>query len=68
MMSGFIFVLIMDWVMQHTNDKRRGLRSKLTSILEELHYADYVGLISSRFADLQEKAARLVSTASVDGL
>ena len=52
-MSGFIFVLIMDWVMRHTNNRRRGLRWKLTSILEDLDYADDVALISSRFADLQ---------------
>ena len=67
-MSGFIFVLIMDWVMQHTNNRKRGLRWKLTSVLEDLDYADDVALISSRFADLQEKTDRLVATASVVGL
>jgi len=34
-LSGFIFVLNMDWVMQHTNDRRRGLRWKFTSVLED---------------------------------
>ena len=67
-MSGFIFVLIMDWVMRHTNDRKRGLRWKLTSVLEDLDYADHVALISSRFADLQEKTDRLVATAGVVGL
>ena len=67
-MSGFIFVLIMDWVMRHTNNRKRGLRWKLTSVLEDLDYADDPALISSRFADLQEKTDRLVTTAGVVGL
>ena len=67
-MSGFIFVLTMDWVMRHTNNRRRGLRWKLTSVLEDLDYADDVALISSRFADLQEKTDRLVATAGIVGL
>ena len=67
-MSGFIFVLIMDWVMRHTNNRKSGLRWKLTSVLEDQDYADDVALISSRFADLQEKTDRLVATASVVGL
>ena len=66
-MSGFIFVLIMDWVMRHTNNRRRGLRWKLTSVLEDLDYAYDVALISSRFADLQEKTDRLVATAGIVG-
>ena len=65
-MSGFIFVSIMDWVMRHTN-RKCGLRWKLTSVLEDLDYAD-VALISSRFADLQEKTDRLVATTGVVGL
>ena len=67
-MSGFIFVLIMDWVMRHINNRRRGLRWKLTTVLEDLDYADDVALISSRFADLQEKIDRLVATAGIVGL
>lgn len=66
-MSGFIFVLIVDWVMGHTYNRKRGLRWKLTSVIEDLDYADDVALISSRFADLQEKTDRLVATAGVVG-
>jgi len=58
----------MDWVMRHTNDKRRGLRWKFISVLEDLDYADDVALISSRFADLQEKTDRLAATGSIVGL
>ena len=64
-MSGFIFVLIMDWVMRHINNRKRGLLWKLTSVLEDLDYADDVALFSSRFADLQEKTDRLVTTVGV---
>ena len=67
-MSGFIFVLIMDWVMRHTNDRRRGLRWKFTSVLEDLDYADDVALLSSRFGDLQDKTDRLVDIAGIVGL
>ena len=52
--------------MRHTKNRKRGLRWKLTSVLED--YADDVALISSRFADLQEKTDGLVVTAGVVGL
>ena len=52
--------------MPHTNNMKRVLRWKLTSVLEA--NADDVALISGIFADLQEKSDRLVGTASVVGL
>ena len=67
-MSGFIFVLIMEWIMRRTNNRKLGLRRKLISVLEDLDYADDVALLSSSFADLQEKTDRLVATAIVVGL
>ena len=57
-MPGFMFVLIMDWSMRHTTDRRRGLRWKLTSVLGDLNYTADVSLISNTFADLQEKTDR----------
>ena len=51
--------------MWHTNSRKRGLRWKFTSVLED--YADDVPLISSRFAVLQEKSDRLVATTGVVG-
>ena len=70
MLSGFIFVLIMDlWSCgkQMTEDTC-SLKRKFTSVLEDLDYADDVALISSRFADLQEKTNRLAATAGIIGL
>jgi len=58
----------MDWVMWHTNDRRRGLRWKFASVLEDPDYADDVALISSRFTDLQERTDRLAATAGIVGL
>ena len=52
--------------MPHTNNMKRGLRWKLTSVLED--NPDDVALISSIFADLHEKSDSLVATASVVGL
>ena len=49
-------------------NKKRGLRWKLTSVVEDLDYADDFALISSRFADHQEKTDRLLVTAGFVGL
>ena len=54
--------------MRHTNDRRCGLRSKFTSVLEDLNYAYKVALDSISFADLQEKTDRLAATAGIVGL
>ncbi|KAL9967114.1 hypothetical protein ACROYT_G025283 [Oculina patagonica] len=58
-MSGFLFNIIIDWIMQNTNNARRGLRWKFTTVLEDLDYADDIALLSSRHKDLQEKCNRL---------
>ena len=67
-MSGFIFVIVIDWVMRNTLDKRRGLRWNLTTVLEDLDYADDIALLASRHSDLQEKTSRLHDTAEIVGL
>lgn len=54
--------------MKHTNNRRRGLKWKFTSVLEDLDYTDDVALISSRFSDLQEKTNKLAATAGIVGL
>ena len=51
--------------MKHTNNRRRGLKWKFTSVLEDLDYADDVALTSSRFADLHEKTDRLAAIAGI---
>ena len=45
MMSGFLFLLCLDWVMRKaTADKRRGIRWNFTTVLEDLDFADDNGL------------------------
>ena len=69
-LSGFISVLIIDLRScgtQMTEDTC-SLKWKFTSVLEDLDYADDVALISSRFADVQEKTDRLAATAGIIGL
>ena len=67
-MSGFIFIAVVDWIMKNTNNTRRGVRWKFTSVLEDLDYADDLALLSSRFSDMQEKTTRLHDVAEFTGL
>ena len=48
-LSPFLFTLAIDWLMTEiTKNGNRGIRWTLTSILEDLDYADDIGLLSSR--------------------
>ena len=58
-MSGFLFLLSIDWVMNRTTEGRRtSIRWKLTSVLEDLDFADYIALLSSRCVDIEDKTSR----------
>ena len=68
-MSGFLFLLSIDWVMSRTTEGRRtGIRWKLTSVLEDLDFADDIALLSSRYVDIEDKTSRLVDEAARVGL
>lgn len=44
-----------DWVMRKTvSNKRRGIRCTITSILEDLEFADNIALVSSNSDHLQD--------------
>ena len=58
-MSCLLFLLIIDWVMRHTVNEGTGLRSKFTSKLEVLDFADDVALISSTQRPVQFNTNRL---------
>ena len=69
MLSPFLFLLAMDWLMKRTKaDKKRGIQWTLNSVLEDLDFADDIGLLSSRHSDIQEKMDRLASLASQIGM
>ena len=45
-MSGFLFLIVMDWVMRRTvGHGENGVRWKLTSKLDDLDFADDVALL-----------------------
>ena len=68
-MSGFLFLLAIDWVMSRTTEGRRtGIRWKFTSILEDLDFADDIALLSSRYVDVRDKTSRLADEAARVGL
>ena len=58
-MSGFLFLLAMDWMMKKTRaDKRRGIKWNLRTVLEDLDFADDIALFSSKFNDLRDRPDR----------
>ena len=62
--SGFLFLLIIDWVMSHTwKEEGARLRWKFTSKLEDHDFADDVALISSTQRRVQLKTNRIVENA-----
>ena len=68
-MSGFLFLLSIDWVMSRTTEgMRTGIRWKLTSVLEDLDFADDIALLSSRYVDIEDKTNRHVDEAFRVGL
>ena len=58
-LSGFLFLLVIDWIMKVTSDNKNGLRWKMTSKLEDLNFADDIALVSANQQQMQEKTAKL---------
>lgn len=58
-MSGLIFIILIDWVVRKTFDKIRGLHGNLTTVLEDVDYANGITLLASRCSDIQEMTTRL---------
>ena len=68
-MSGFLFLLVIDWVMNKTvNRARTGIRWDFTTLLEDLDFADDIALTSSTMNHLQEKTTKLETNAGKVGL
>lgn len=51
-----------------TADERRGIRWNLTTVLQNLDFADDIALLSLKFNDLREKSGRLTEEAARVGL
>ena len=59
-MSGFLFLLVVDWVMRLTTKHgNTGIRWKFNNFLEDLDFADDLTLISSSRRQVQTKVSNL---------
>ena len=68
-MSGFLFLIAMDWVMRRTVGKgENGIRWNFTSKLDDLDFADDVALLSSKKQHIQNKTTKMDEEASRVGL
>ena len=68
-MSGFIFIIVLDWVMRRTvEEERNGIRWDFSTALEDLIFADDIALISSTWSQMQRKTSRLERNAVYVGL
>ena len=68
-MSGFLFLLAIDWVMRRTTvGERTGIRWDFTTMLEDLDLADDLALLLSAMNHLQQKTSRLEVNAAKVGL
>ena len=54
--------------MKTTADERRGIRWNLTTVLQNLDFADDIAPLSLKFNDLREKSGRLTEEAARVGL
>ncbi|PIK45536.1 hypothetical protein BSL78_17607 [Apostichopus japonicus] len=68
-MSGFLFLLVIDWMMRETTkDNNTWIRWQMTSKLEDLDFADDVALLSSSHSQMQKKTNSITGLASRVGL
>lgn len=58
-MSGFLFIIVVDWIMRSANERKRRIRWKFMSTLEDLDNVDDLAPISCKYSDIQEKTTRL---------
>ena len=59
-MSGFLFLLVIDWIMSGTVDgMRTGIRWNMMETLEDLDYADDIVLLSKSWRHAQQKLEKL---------
>ena len=68
-MSGFLFLLVIDWIMRRTVEgERTGIRWRMMDTLEDLDYADDIVLITESWRHAQQKLERLNSNGLRTGL
>ena len=69
LLSPTIFLMVVDWVMrQSTAGQRTGIQWTFTKQLEDLDFADDIGLLSHKQQDVQEKLCRVAAETEKTGL
>ena len=59
-MSGFLFLLVIDWAMRKTVEGRQtGIRRQFMNKLGDLDFADDMALVAGRIVDMQTKLENL---------
>ena len=67
MMSGFLFVLVIDWIMRKATRRKRGIQWGLDT-MEDLDFADDLALLSTPRRNVQQKTNGLEVHAKKTGL
>ena len=67
-MSGFLFLLVIDWTMAVTTKTRHGINWGRFKVIEDLDYADDLALLSATTKQLQLKTNELVRVSAKAGL
>ena len=68
-MSGFLFLLAIDYVMKQTiKDNKTGIRRKFTTKLEDLNFADDLARLFSKLQHIQLETSKLQESAGKIGL
>ena len=69
LLSPFLFLLVMDWIMKETTkDQARGIQWTLSKHLEDIDFADDVALLSQRHNNMTQKLESIRETAAMIGL
>ena len=66
-MSGFLFVLVIDWILRKTTRRNREIQQGL-NMMEDLDFADDLALLSTSRRNLQQKTNKLEVHAERTGL
>ncbi|XP_022809452.1 uncharacterized protein LOC111346430 [Stylophora pistillata] len=68
-MAGFLFLLVINWVMRKTVERKRtGIRWNFTTVVEDLDFANDLALLSSAMNHFQNKTTKLEDNAAKVGL
>ena len=68
LLSPFLFLLIIDWIMRQSDNQRTGIQWTLTKKLEDLDFADDLALLSHTQAQMQDKTSKIAENSSKVGL